>query len=152
MNNRVTILSLVFLWALSAALSANAEESSPYTVEHYYKIKWGYFAEFLELYKKNHYPILKALQDQGHILSMTAHYPINHAGESDRWDMRVTIVFKDTQTTAVDRDNEIIAELYPDTAKFQEEEQRRFEMIISHRDVPIRAYDLADWGEATRGN
>jgi hypothetical protein len=59
--------------------------------------------------------------------------------------MRLTIVFKNMQTTAVDRDNEIIAELYPDTAKFKEEEKKRFEMIEEHRDVPVRAYDLADW-------
>lgn len=142
---------MIFLCVFSVPVLAEEEESIPYTVELYYKIKWGYLAEFMELYKKNHYPILKALQNQGHILNIAAHYPINHASEAERWDMRLTIVYQNMHTTAVDRDNEIIAELYPDTAKFKEEEQRRFEMIVEHRDVPVRAYDLSDWVEATDG-
>ena len=31
----------------------------PYVVEYYYKARWGYADEFIRLFKKNHYPILK---------------------------------------------------------------------------------------------
>jgi hypothetical protein len=62
--------------------------------------------------------------------------------------MRFTIVYKDIQTTVSDLgDDEIFAELYPDMEKFREEEQRRFEMLIEHRDVPIWVDDLGDWAE-----
>ncbi|MCA1626050.1 MAG: hypothetical protein LC768_16370, partial [Acidobacteria bacterium] len=36
----------------------NPAAARPFTIEFYYKVKWGHFDEFLELYKKNHYPIL----------------------------------------------------------------------------------------------
>ena len=62
--------------------------------------------------------------------------------------MRITIVFKNIQSTASDLDDETIAELYPDTAKFKEEEQRRFELIVERLDVPVRVEDPADWTEA----
>ena len=31
----------------------------PYTVEYYYKCQWGHQAEFLQLFLKNHYPLLQ---------------------------------------------------------------------------------------------
>ena len=150
LHRKLFIASVAFLafGAGQAPALADDEGSQPYTVEYYYKIKWGYFDEFRELFKKNHYPMLKVLQERGQILSMTAHYPVNHAGESDRWDMRFTIVYKDIQTTVSDLgDDEIFAELYPDIEKFHEEEQQRFEMIIEHRDVPLWVDDLANWAQ-----
>jgi hypothetical protein len=39
----------------------------------------------------------------------------------------------------------IIKELYPDQAKFRAEEQRRFEILIEHMDVPVRVDDLSGW-------
>ena len=31
----------------------------PYTVEYYYKVQWGHQKEFMQLFLKNHYPLLK---------------------------------------------------------------------------------------------
>jgi hypothetical protein len=118
----------------------------PYTVEFYYKVKWGYFDEFMELYKKNHYPILKELKKRGEIQDMKAVYPINHASESGRWDFRYTIVFKDfaaSRNQALSKS--ITLELYPDQEKFKKEEQRRFEILQEHIDVPIREDNLSEW-------
>jgi hypothetical protein len=144
----IGVVLAVTLGVVSAPALADGEKSTPYTIEFYYKIKWGYFDEFKELFQRNHYPILQRLQENGHIISMAAHYPVDHAGESDRWDMRFTIVYKDIQTTVRDLGNaEIIAELYPDKEKFDLEEQERFEMIIEHRDVPVWVDDLEDWNE-----
>ena len=39
-------------------------------------------------------------------------------------------------------DEEIIAKLYPDRAKFAREEQRRFEVLAAHWDVPLNRMDL----------
>jgi len=116
---------------LLIAIKVHAQESIPYAVEYYYKVKWGFFDEFMELYKKNHYPILKELKRQGEIMDMKAVYPINHGPESGRWDFRFTIVFKDF---AASRNQEfsksITMALYPDQEVFKKEEQRRFEILL----------------------
>ena len=120
--------------------------AKPFAVEYYYKVKWGHFDKFLELYAKNHYPILQRLQKMGRILSMSAAYPINHASEPARWDFRFTIVWKDAATVYEDFDqSSIVKELYPDQEKFKKDEQQRFELLIEHTDVPIILDDLLKW-------
>jgi hypothetical protein len=42
----------------------------PIEVAYYYRIKWGYHEEFIELFKKNHYPVLKAQIETGRILEI----------------------------------------------------------------------------------
>lgn len=126
--------------------TASASASAPYAVEYYYKVRWGHFDEFLELYKRNHYPILLREQALGRIVRMDAVFPRNHAGEANRWDMRFTIVWKDVTMTADGFDTSgIIKELYPDQVKFRAEEQRRFEILVEHIDVPVRVDDLSGW-------
>jgi len=117
-----------------------------FAVEYYYKVRWGHFDEFMELYQRNHYPILRRYEQMGRILRMTAAYPINHASETARWDLRYTIVWKDAATAYEDFDQStIVKELYPDQAKFRAEEQRRFELLLEHTDVPVFIDDLAEW-------
>jgi len=99
----------------------------------------------MDLYKRNHYPILKRRQERGDILEMRAAYPRNHAAESARWDFRFTIVWKDALVAHSPSDPSIARELYPDQEKFQAEEQRRFELLLEHMDVPVREEDLSDW-------
>ena len=119
---------------------------APYAVEYYYKVKWGHFDEFMELYKRNHYPILLREQALGRILRMEAVFPRNHAGEANRWDLRFTIVWKDVTMTADDFDTSgIVSELYPDQATFRAEEQRRFALLLEHMDVPVEVDDLSTW-------
>lgn len=129
--------------AKSAAAPAAAK---PFTVEYYYKVKWGSFDEFLRLYKKNHYPLLLDYMRMGRILSMSAAYPANHAGEADRWDFRFTIVWKDAATAHDDFDYAAhTKQHYPDQETFQREEKQRFEMLLEHMDVPVYTDDLKDW-------
>ncbi len=139
---------LLFLIVVSQADSAAAQENAeePFVVEYYYKAKWGFFEEFYDLYRKNHYPILKRLQDLGRISEMNAVFPVNHAGEADRWDMRFTIVYPNVAIAHEDFDtSDIVEELYPDQELFKKEEQRRFELLLEHKDVPVRVNDLTEW-------
>ena len=123
-----------------------AAAGRPFSVEYYYKVKWGHFDEFMELYTRNHYPILQRMQKMGRILNMSAAYPINHAGEATRWDLRFTIVWKDAATAHEDFDQSaIVKELYPAEDKFKKEEQQRFELLIEHMDVPVVLDDLKKW-------
>lgn len=132
--------------AQQAATAATATAARPYVVEYYYKVKWGSFDEFMTLYRRNHYPLLLREQALGRILRMEAVFPRNHAGEANRWDLRFTIVWRDVSVTTDDFDPApILAELYPDQERFRAEEQRRFELLLEHMDVPVRVDDLASW-------
>src|SRR5262245_22061105 len=67
------------------------EADKPYTVEYYYKVKWGFADEFIRLFKKNHFPVLKKQIETGRMLKVTAVKPRYHNTEDGRWDYRVTI-------------------------------------------------------------
>ncbi|MGH9800017.1 MAG: hypothetical protein ACRD82_06605 [Blastocatellia bacterium] len=115
-----------------------AQSQQPYVVEYYYKTKWGFTDEFLTLFKKNHLPVLKKQIESGRILSVKIEKPRYHATEDGRWDFRVTITFKSAAAFHEPSEEEaIVKQLYPDQATFKKEEQRRFEILISHWDVPL---------------
>ena len=129
----------LFLFAgfpLHAQTKPAAIPSTYFTVENYYKVKWGYAAEFINLWKTNHYPLLKKAMEKGDIISVTASAPILHSGEDTRWDFRVIIVFKNS-ALAFDADLTTPYKklLYPDAAKLERDEQHRFELLLSHWDV-----------------
>lgn len=131
-----------------AVLAAPERSDSPgFTVEYYYKVRWGSFAEFRRLYVKNHLPILRRYQSRGYILSMSATIPITHVGEGNRWDLRYDITWKDADHAFKDLPDEaaIARELFPDQVAFQREEQRRFELIVEHLDLPVTREDVTTW-------
>ncbi|MGA2651301.1 MAG: hypothetical protein ABSF28_12290 [Terracidiphilus sp.] len=111
----------------------------PYTIEYYYKCQWGHQQEFLQLFLKNHYPLLKKIQSTGRILSLKIESPAYHTTEDGRWDYRVTIRYKNSAvaTTSNPDEDAFIKELWPDQAKYKQEEQRRFEILLGHWDLPV---------------
>lgn len=131
--------------ALPSVIHAQAAQSreQAFAVEYYYKAKWGYADEFIRLFQKNHYPVLKKQIETGRIVQVTAARPRYHSTEDGRWDYRVTIVFKSV-AAAMDSSGEeaIIKQLYPDQETFRREEQRRFDILIAHWDVPIAPVSL----------
>ena len=131
--------------SLAAARSAGAQTPAPraaadgrFVVEYYYKVRWGFQQEFVELFRRNHLPLLLARVQRGTMVDVSAVAPRYHATEEGRWDYRVTIVFPNVAAAlgdtleAADR-----RRLYPDSARFAREEQRRFEILEAHWDVPI---------------
>jgi len=112
---------------------------APYTVEFYYKTQWGHQREFLDLFLKNHYPLLQKIVASGPMLSVKIETPANHMTEDARWDYRVTIVFKNSTlaTTSNPDEEALIKQLYPDQATYKREEQRRFEILLAHWDLPV---------------
>ena len=123
--------------------SRHATGGRPYVVEYYYKARWGYADEFIRLFRKNHLPVLKRQIELGRILKVSAVRPRLHATEDGRWDYRVTIVFKDVQMTNDGFDESTIAKsLFPDQETFKKEEQRRFEILIGHWDLPVEDVEL----------
>lgn len=111
----------------------------PYAMEYYYKVQWGHQQEFLELFLRNHYPLLKKGVESGRMLSVKIETPANHMTEDARWDFRVTIRFKNSTaaTTADPAEQALIKQLWPDQEKYRKEEQRRFEILLAHWDLPV---------------
>jgi hypothetical protein len=128
--------------ARQSAMAAEGKEQ-PFAIEYYYKTKWGHAEEFLALFKKNHYPVLKKEIELGRMLKVSMTVPRYHTTEDGRWDYRVTIVFKNAAIANDNFDSSgIIKQLYPDQDAYKKEEQRRFEILDAHWDVPIKDVDL----------
>ncbi len=125
-----------------AQTGTSAPQSAPFVVEYYYKVKWGYQEEFLTLFRKNHLPLLQKQVAAGRIVSVDMISPRYHMPEPSRWDYRVTIVFKDAASAMQGDPPELVKQLYPDQATFKREEQRRFEILEAHWDLPITKVDL----------
>jgi hypothetical protein len=128
--------------ARQSGAAADAKER-PFVVEYYYKAKWGHADEFIALFKKNHYPVLKKEMELGRILKVTATAPRYHTTEDGRWDYRTTLVFKNAEVAHDNFDSAaLIKQLYPDQDTYKREEQRRFEILDAHWDLPIKDVDL----------
>jgi len=125
------------LFAQGAPVQGAADQ--PYTMEYYYKVQWGRQQEFLQLFLKNHYPLLKKQVESGRMVSVKIETPANHMTEEGRWDYRVTIRFKNSTvaTTSNPDEERMIQQLWPDQAAYKREEQRRFEILLSHWDLPV---------------
>ena len=148
-TRKLAILAVVFAGALVTSPrayagppqsgTAAATEQDPYVVEYYYKTKWGHAEEFLTLFKKNHYPVLRKEMELGRILRVSMTAPRLHSTEDGRWDYRVTIVFKSAAIANDNFDSEpLLRQLYPDQDSYKKEEQRRFEILDAHWDLPIK--------------
>jgi hypothetical protein len=87
-------LVIMLMLGLRANGQSSASANTSFIVENYYKVKWGFADEFISLWKKNHYPLLKKAIEKGDIIKVTAEKPKLHSGEDTRWDFKVTIIFK----------------------------------------------------------
>lgn len=139
MKKSFILMLLLAAAAWSQGAPPQGSSDQPYTMEYYYKVQWGRQQEFLQLFLKNHYPLLKKMVQSGRMLSVKIEQPANHGTEDGRWDYRVTIRFKNSTlaTTANPDEERVIKELWPDQKLYQKEEQRRFEILLAHWDLPV---------------
>jgi len=141
----VSWLLIAFLLSTSSMFAQNTPSAAqpPFVVEYYYKTVWGHADEFLRLFKKNHYPLLKKQVDMGRMLKVWMDQPRYHTTEDGRWDYRVTIVFKNATVANEAFDEDALKkQLFPDQETYTKEEQRRFEILDSHWDLPVKTMDL----------
>ncbi len=133
------LLSVVARPLLAQGAPPQGVPDQPYVMEYYYKVQWGHQQEFLQLFLKNHYPLLLKEAESGRILSVKIEEPANHMTEDGRWDFRVTIRFKNSTvaTTANPDEERLIKQLWPDQKTYEREEQRRFEILLGHWDLPV---------------
>ena len=141
------LIAAALLASAPAAPAAAAQPTAaaahvPVTVEYYYRIKWGSGEEFKRLYDRNHAPLLREMQKAGFIHAMRVDEPFTHLAGGPRWDLRVTIVFRDATAAISDPEWERLwgaarGRLYPDKAAFDAEEDRRFALLEEHWDVIV---------------
>jgi hypothetical protein len=131
------LLSVIPVFAQGAPPQTGADQ--PYIMEYYYKVQWGRQQEFLQLFLKNHYPLLKKNVENGRVLAIKIETPANHMTEDARWDYRVTLKFKNSTvaTTSNPQEEAWTKQIYPDQETFKREEQRRFEILLAHWDLPV---------------
>ena len=142
---KINLVKSIFLVSFILAVNlVQAQDKKDYfTIENYYKVKWGFADEFINLWKVNHYPLLKKAIEKGDIISVEAEKPKLHSGEDTRFDFKVTIVFKN-EKLAFDPNltKQYEKQLYPDLEKLKKDEQHRFELLIAHWDVMIEKIEL----------
>ena len=111
-------------------------------VLYFYRTRWGAHDEFVELFRKNHWPILREQIGTGRHLAVEMWTPRFHGDGRADWDVLVSITYRDWAAIEEHSDAEIAGRLYPDQATFKDEEQRRFELLEAHWDVPLSPREL----------
>lgn len=142
----VLVLVVAAVWPSQAQQTPVASPGeAPVTVEYYYRVKWGELDEFVRLYYKNHQPLLDEMKKLGYVRSTRMHAPFTHMAGGTRWDLRVTIVYRDAKAALADP--EMAAKwmdaqhrIYKDSELFSAEERTRFRLLEDHWDVVVN-----DW-------
>jgi hypothetical protein len=126
------------------APAAQAGSQTERTVWYFYRVKWGFQDEFVALFRKNHYPVLQAQVKNGRMTSVRTFVPTYHGDGRADWTFAVAITFKDSAAmNAPSGEDEIVRQLFPDQNTFKKEEQRRFELLDAHWDVPLNELVLS---------
>ena len=115
---------------------------APLTIASYYRVHWGHTDEFIELFRRNHWPILRDQLESGRFTDVRAYRPRYHGDGAADWHYLVTITFRDAAAVQEHSDEEIAARLFPDQDRFRAEERRRFQLLDAHWDVVLEPVDL----------
>jgi hypothetical protein len=111
--------------------------SDPIEVLYFYRTKWGAHDEFVSLFRKNHWPILRELQAAGRFTNVELWAPRFHGDGRADWDVLVSITYRDWAAMQEHADAQVAQRLYPDQDTFRAEERRRFEILDAHWDVVL---------------
>jgi hypothetical protein len=142
----ILVLASIGVTAALARPQAPAAQSAvraERTAWYFYRVKWGFQDEFVALFAKNHLPVLREQMKTGRITDVRTYVPTYHGDGRADWTFAVAITFRDTAAmTGPSGEAAIVKKLYPDQATFRKEEQRRFEILDAHWDVPLNELEL----------
>jgi hypothetical protein len=125
------------------APAAQSDTGGERTSWYFYTVRWGHQDEFLDLYQKNHYPVLKEQLRTGRLTAIRTYVPANHGDGRADWTFASALTFRDAAAMiGPSGEADIVRQLYPDVATFRAEEQRRFEILEAHWDVPLNEINL----------
>lgn len=156
-SRRVACCSLMSILLLFGSARAGAQnppdgtQTTPgpkgFVVESYYRIRWGSEEEFMRLFRKNHLPFVRRQLEKGILLEVRLDSPREHMPEDSRWDLRMTLVYRDAAAAyradnITEADYTTIVEDDDAEAVFQREERRRFELLLAHWDLNVKSIEL----------
>ena len=116
--------------------------SDPVEIQYFYRTRWGAHDEWIELFRRNHWPILREQMAQGRYTAVRMATPRFHGDGLAGWDVMVSITYRDWSAVQEHGDPSITARLYPDQETFRAEERRRFELLEAHWDVVLEEQPL----------
>src|SRR2546423_888772 len=91
------------------APAAQAASTPERTVWYFYKVKWGFQDEFVALFKRNHYPVLKEEMKSGRIKDVRTFVPTYHGDGRADWTFAVALTYRDVAAmTGPSGDAEIV--------------------------------------------
>jgi hypothetical protein len=135
-------MAAALLLAMAPAIAQPADDA-PLPIAYYYKVRWGFQAEFERLFLKNHLPLLLAQKEQGRIKAVNLYRPTFHGDGHADWTFLVVLTFPSWATFGTPSGEEELAKkMFPDQETYKKEEQRRFEILEAHWDVPLAAVPI----------
>jgi hypothetical protein len=111
-------------------------------VAYFYRARWGHHEEWLELFLRNHWPVLREQLGEGRFRDVSLHTPRFHGDGRADWTAMVIITYRDWASLEAHGEAGIKRRLFPDQQRFLAEEQRRFELLDAHWDVPLEEVPL----------
>lgn len=141
-NMKKILLGLTLFVAASLVftLGASAQSQSPdhvTTIENYYKVIPGHQQEFLQLFMKNHYPLLEKELATGRLIFVKFETPSTYMPEDVRWDYRITIQTKGSAASNTDYETALKLQMWRDQESFKREEKQRFDAVLAHWDITV---------------
>ena len=94
------VLMVLVLGSVAAARqTATPAPAATKTTWYFYTVKWGSQDEFLDLFQKNHYPLLKAQQQAGRFALVRTWVPQYHGDGRADWTFVVELVSREAVAT-----------------------------------------------------
>src|SRR3954463_1023213 len=146
LSSAVLIAVCMTVWIASTGVAIRAAQApaaqsggrAERTTWYFYRVKWGFQDEFVSLFTKTHLPVLREEMKSGRITDVRTYVPTYHGDGRADWTFAVAITYKDTAAMVGPSDEDaIVQRLYPNQMAFKKEEQRRFEILDAHWDVPL---------------
>jgi hypothetical protein len=130
----LSVFGLTVLFSVSVFAQADngASESKPQMYVDFYKLPPGQQDEWLALYKKYHYPIMRYQLEHGQMVSETIYTRSVHE-LSPSWDIAIVLVLppagqrKKPELTRA----QMIRKLFPDIDDYVKGEQRRWALTLA---------------------
>ncbi len=133
---RISLIVLLLAGVTATTLRAQESNGGPRTSQAYYKIAPGHQEEWVSLYSHYHYPLLKSLQEQGLIKSITLLKRDRHH-LVPAWDYELQIVWRDKVAQVTGDSPELLHKIFPNWADYQKNEGRRWEITAEHWDEDL---------------
>ena len=103
--------------------------NTPVTMAVYYRVPPGKRHDWLDLYRKYHYPVMQQFVKDGILRSVTI-YQRRFRAESPAWDYEVILVWRDWNAIEEGHIKEpgVIRSMYSDLKEYENADQKRFEL------------------------